>query len=368
MDGGRSHPCTIGGLPTSPGRVGFGVHGLDVTAADGRTMHLPYDALALELGGDGGEYVYVRSRGFTIWARTADVLDELAQVSGSRLSPQIEKLRAGRARRRRGVWIGVALLLGAALALVLVGASLPMLAAASVGILPTSLDVALGDAAGGDLAFGPPRSSPAIDACVRDPALALAALADGHEGFSFRIEVLESDEVNAFALPGGRMVVLSGLLRAAGDRDEVLGVVAHEIAHVTHRDGLRGVARQAGISVALDLLLGGGGAFLGLAGDAAAMVTASAYGRDAESAADAEGARIMARAGLDPLGMARFFERLEGIPGTEMPHALAWLSDHPEHAERVAAIRALAPTLPRGERSAIPACDWAALRAELGAE
>lgn len=364
----RSHPCTIGGLPTTPGRLSFSPHGVDVEGADGRTLHLPYDALVLELGGDEGEYIYLRTAGFTVWTRTADALDELAAVSGSRLAVAIQRLRGHRKSRRRGVWLGVALLFGAALALVLVALALPSIAASSVGLLPTSLDVALGDAAGGDLALGAPLSSAAIDACVREPALRLATLADGHEDFTFRIEVLESEEVNAFALPGGRMVVLAGLLRSAGDQDEVLGVVAHEIAHVTHRDGLRGVARRAGIWAALDLLLGGAsGAFLGLGADAAVMVTASAYGRDAESAADEEGARIMARAGLDPLGMARFFERLEGVPGTELPHALAWLSDHPEHAERVAAIRALAPSLSRAERTTLAPCDWAALRAEVGA-
>lgn len=363
----RSHPCTIGGLPTSPGRLSFSPHGVDVTGVDGRTLHLPYDALALELGGDEGEYVYLRTAGLTVWTRTADALDDLAVAAGSRLAPQIDKLRGHRKRRRRGVWIGVALLGAAALALVLVAVSLPTIAAASIGILPTSIDVALGDAAGADLALGAPLASPAIDACVREPALRLALLTDGHEDFTFRIEVLESEDVNAFALPGGRMVVLGGLLRSAGAQDEVLGVVAHEIAHVTHRDGLRGVARRAGIWAALDLLLGGAsGAFLGLGADAAVMVTASAYGRDAESAADEEGARIMARAGLDPMGMARFFERLEGVPGTEMPHALAWLSDHPEHAERVAAIRVLAPTLPHGERPALAPCDWGALQREVG--
>lgn len=366
MASSSPRPCTIGGLPTSPGTLAFSPHGVDVTASDGRTLHLPYDALVLESGGDGGEYLYLRSAGVSVWTPSAGALDELATVAGSRLTTQIAAVRRTTAGRRRGLWIGLGVLGAAVLGVVVFAFSLPAIAAASVGLLPTSIDVALGDAAATDLTPSTRLSSPLLTQCIVEPALHLAATADGGEAFTFEVEIEESEEVNAFALPGGRMVILAGLVRAAGDRDEALGVVAHEIAHVTHRDGLRSVARRAGIWAALDLLLGGsGGAVVGLAGDAAAIVTSSAYGRDMESEADAEGARTMARAGLDPLGMARFFERLENVPGTEMPHALAWLGDHPEHAERVAAIRALAPTLPRSETSTLPPCDWAALQREL---
>lgn len=356
----------IAGTPNRPGQLRPGRHGLEVIeGAESRT--LPWDAVYVTLGGEAADYVYVRTDTTTVWTNAEGFLLALKRIGTPRLDAQLAEIASSKDTHRwRARW-AVGLFFAVSAAFLALLASVPWLFMASISLLPTSIDVMLGDAAGGDLdaTLGPPLHSAAITACVEEPMRTLIAHAEDAEGYAFVIEVRASDEVNAFALPGGRMVALTGLLLAAEDQDEAIGVLAHELSHVTHRDGLRAVARDAGWAIAFQMLIGDdGSALLGLAGNVGALVGENAYSRDAESAADEEGARVMARAGYDPLGMARFFTRLEGIEGTEMPHALAWLSTHPEHRERVETVRALAGGLPRAP--APPStCDWSALQAEL---
>lgn len=364
-DDGTFH-CMIAGTPARPGKLRPARHGLEVGDAAGARM-LPWDALFVTLGGEDADYVYVRTDTTTAWTNAPGFVDALRRVGHPAVSAQLGAIDAGRGTQKWRVRVAVGLFLVVSATFLILLAAVPWIFMASVMALPTSVDRMLGDSAGAsvDAELGPAVTSPAITACIEAPMRRLIANAEDTEGHDFRIEVHRSDEVNAFAMPGGRMVVLTGLIEAADDQEEAVGVMAHELAHVTHRDGLRAVARDAGWAVAFQMLIGDDGtALLGLAGNVASLVGENAYSRDAESHADEEGAHTMARAGYDPLGMARFFERLEGVPGTEMPHALAFLSSHPEHAERVAAVRALAPTL---ERAAAPesTCDWAALKAEL---
>ncbi len=357
--------CMIGGPPARPGQLRVARRGLEIR--DGESVEVaPYGELALTLGGESGDYVYVRRGEQTLWTNAPGFVDALRAIGAPELAPQLDALAQSSKRHswraRAGVAIFFAFIAGC-LALV---AAVPSIFRASVGAHTPDVERMLGDAAGEDIVSGARLTSPEIASSVEALVARLVAHAAGAEGYEFRVEVRSSSDVNAFALPGGRVVVLRGLLGAAESPDEVFGVLAHEIAHVTHRDGLRAAARSAGFFLALSMILGDdGSALLALAGDAARVVGENAYSRDAESAADAEGARTMAAAGYDPLGMARLFERLERTPGTELPHALAWLSTHPEHRERVAAVRELAPTLARGP-VAPPTCDWSALRRSLG--
>lgn len=359
--------CMVSGPPARPGHLRPSRHGLEVTCEGHQPRTLSWDEAQISVGGEDDAYVYVRAGELTAWTNAPGFLDALAAIVHPKIGPQLAQIadvrKAGRRWGRVAAVAFVAVLVGL---LALLG-SVPWLLARSAWVLPRSLDAALGEGAlesatGG---LGPPLSSPEITACVEAPVQRLLAAAEDAEGYEFVVEVRESAEVNAFALPGGHIVVLTGLLETAADPDEALGVLAHEIAHVTHRDGLRAAARSAGWAIALQLFLGDdGGALIGMAGNVASLVGENAYSRDAEADADRAGAETMARAGYDPLGLARFFERLSGVAGTEMPHALAWLSTHPEHVERVRAVRELAPHLTVAPRPA-DGCDWAALQASL---
>ncbi len=173
------------------------------------------------------------------------------------------------------------------------------------------------------------------------------------------VHVLDSELVNAFALPGGIVVLFDGLIDAAGTPEEVAAVLAHEIGHVAARDPTRIALRSAGSIGVLGLLLGdfaGGAVVLFLAN----QVIQADYSRQAEAAADAYAGDLLVEAGLPPSAIADFFQRLQARGG-EPAGLLVHLRSHPALGDRIAAARDRDP----GSAALPPAlteAQWQALR------
>jgi predicted Zn-dependent protease len=168
--------------------------------------------------------------------------------------------------------------------------------------------------------------------------------------FPYTFTLLNDPNINAFALPGGPTFVFSGLVRAADNEAQLAGVLAHEISHVALRHGTSEASKANLVSLpaALAAAIIGRGSLAAEAARTGVALGANAlllrYSRDAESQADELGARIMASAGLNPLEMARFFEKLQAQGG---PGAPQFLSDHPDPGNRVANVQAVIRTLPQ---------------------
>ncbi len=156
----------------------------------------------------------------------------------------------------------------------------------------------------------------------------------------FTIKVIDSDEVNAFALPGGFFYVNSGLILRAQEESELAGVMAHEISHVTARHGTKQATKGQLIQLATIplILLGPGGwagygIYQGL--NLAIPITYLKFSRDAEREADFLGLQYMYKAGYDPNSYVTFFERVQADerrrPGT-IPKVF---SSHPPTPERI---------------------------------
>jgi Zn-dependent protease with chaperone function len=208
------------------------------------------------------------------------------------------------------------------------------------------------------------RDPAAIDAGPAAAAVAtimerLEAAIEANPGYAFEVTIVNSDLVNAAALPGGKVVVYSGLLAEAGSAEEVAGVLAHEICHVLHRDSLRQLIGRLGGGALIALVLGGGD-LAGLAAQAGEL-DRLAYGRDQERAADRGGVALLARAGLPPRAVPAFFERLQAKEAGKLPE---FLSTHPDTAARIAELRQLAADTPVAEPRPL-AIDWNAVRASL---
>ena len=176
------------------------------------------------------------------------------------------------------------------------------------------------------------------------------------------IQVLDHGMVNAFALPGGHVVLFRGLIEEAGHPDEVAAVLAHELGHVAARDPTRIALRSAGSVGVLGLLFGD---FAGGALTLALLNTAieASYTREAEAAADAYARARMIEAGLPPEALATLFERLQARGG-EIPPVLEHFLGHPMLAERIAAARE--GRRAAGGRPSLDEAGWAALRAICG--
>src|ERR1700716_2428775 len=168
----------------------------------------------------------------------------------------------------------------------------------------------------------------------------------------FTIKVIDSDEVNAFALPGGFFYVNSGLILRAQEESELAGVMAHEISHVTARHGTKNATKGELMQMASIplMILGpvgwaGYGIYQGL--NLAIPLTYLKFSRDSEREADFLGLQYMYKAGYDPNAYVTFFERIQSDekrrPGT-IPKVF---STHPPTPERIeAAQKEIARILP----------------------
>lgn len=149
-----------------------------------------------------------------------------------------------------------------------------------------------------------------------------------------RVTVVVDEQVNAFALPGGEVFVLTGLLDRVGDDDALVrGVLAHELGHAVKRHGVRGLARSAAFGVAVASLMGDVDELVVMLAAGASQLDGLSHSRGMESEADAFGLELLHRAGHDGDGLARFLESLGSQPVPEL------LSTHPDPTERAASIR-----------------------------
>jgi predicted Zn-dependent protease len=154
----------------------------------------------------------------------------------------------------------------------------------------------------------------------------------------FTIKVIDSDVVNAMALPGGFFYVNSGLILAADEEAEVAGVMAHEIAHVAACHAAREISRSNLMQLAsIPLIFVGGG--IGYAGYEAAGIAGMfgilKFSRGFEAEADYLGIEYMYRAGYDPSAFVSFFEKVQAME-KKKPGTLAKAFDtHPQSADRI---------------------------------
>jgi len=143
--------------------------------------------------------------------------------------------------------------------------------------------------------------------------------------------VLATPIPNAFALPGGRIYVFSGLLAKVDNPDEIAGVLAHELGHLKHRDSVREVIHNGGSSFLIGLLFGditGSGAVIFAS---RSLVTAS-YSREAEQDADSFAIDVMHRLGRSPKGLGELLFRVTGKEGDK---SLSILANHPLTEDRL---------------------------------
>lgn len=156
----------------------------------------------------------------------------------------------------------------------------------------------------------------------------------------FTIKVIDSDEINAFALPGGFFYVNSGLILAADEEAELAGVMAHETAHVCAHHAAREMTRlqyaQLGM-VPLILFTGYTWTGYGIyeAAQLAIPVTFLKFSRDFEAQADYLGIQYMYRAGYDPQAMISFFEKVEALEKRKPGAVAKAFSDHPQTPDRI---------------------------------
>ncbi|MEX2352690.1 MAG: M48 family metallopeptidase, partial [Gammaproteobacteria bacterium] len=170
--------------------------------------------------------------------------------------------------------------------------------------------------------------------CITD-----AILAEVPSRVSWEVTVFDDDAVNAFALPGGKIGVYTGLLKVADGQDQLAAVIAHEIAHVTADHSNARVSAAYATQTGLQLAQAMAGAaspqkaqLWGLLGVGLQMGVLLPYGRGQESEADILGLEYMARAGFNPAASISLWENMGKAGGNQPPE---FMSTHPSHQTRM---------------------------------
>lgn len=365
----RGNLFGVAGRATSGVEVSFTDAGAQ--ARDGDTAWVvPFDRARLSLGGTDGEMLVLEAvmpeGTLSLYVPLSGALQELPATAPVTVRDELARLAAaqrGQSRRTLTVFLGamVACVLGGIVVWGLVDRAL----ARAVEAIPVSWEAGLGQAS---LAARQATADVVADPRVLGPVQAIVkrlAVNLPDTPYTFSVQVWRSSEVNAFALPGGPVVVYTGLLERAGGADEVAGVLAHELQHVVLRHSLRALAASLKWSLALTLLMGDTEGLRETLLQQAGRMAILSYSRDAEREADRGAVDLLIRAGLEPVAMARFFATLASQSGGSAADRLVFLSTHPGHTERVATVNALAAE--RGQYRRVPLdVDWSALRGALG--
>lgn len=322
-------------------------HGVDIVDAGGEVLaHWPRDGLTL--GGSIVEHGAVTLTSATAPDARLLVADAGAARTLALFLPQAVEAHRRRNRRTVAVYAGITVaVLAAGAAMV---QFLPNIAAP---LVPFETKRAIGRAAF-DGWFGNDPMCYALEGVAPLKHLANRLRDAAEIGHRLRVLVVDNSMVNAFALPGGIVVLTSGLIAHAEGPDEVAGVLAHEIGHVQLDHPTVGMLRTMGISALLQLLSGGAGMET-IAGAGGTLAFLS-YGRAAEAEADAAAVEILDRAGINAGGLSRFFARQHQTEGDSS--ISGWLSTHPPSEARQQATARDATGEP-----ALDATEWAGLQA-----
>jgi predicted Zn-dependent protease len=335
--------------------------GLEIVTQAGARLWWPYrevrqtqgsyagEPVRLERGGDLPEALLVADVGFL------SALHRIAPGAGRRFHDP--------ARRRRRLPLVVAAGLAAvAFAAVLYLWVIPFAASLVAERVPVEWEERLGRTVMDRLAPVAERCTEPEGIRQLDAMVARLTATIPDSPYTIRVAVVDAKAVNAFAAPGGYVVLFRGLIENAGTPDQVAGVLAHEIQHVVRRHVTRALVQQASAGLLLTALTGDASGALVFGVEAARMLGTLRYSRRNEDEADVEGLRMLQAAGIDPAAMIAFFESLRR-KDLKLPEALRYLSTHPTTEERIARLRALTATTPVPPTPALTAEGWAALRA-----
>ena len=194
------------------------------------------------------------------------------------------------------------------------------------------------------------ESGPAADMVRRVSSKIAGQTGKAAEDFNWQVSVVRSEQVNAFCLPGGKIVVYTGILPVAENEAGLATVIGHEVAHAVARHGAQRVFQNqlvqtalAGASYSLsDMDYGQRQTIMGLLGAGAQYGVMLPFGRDHESEADKMGLLYMARAGYDPRESIGFWERMGNAAGSRQQPP-EFMSTHPSHGTRIRDLQEFMP-------------------------
>lgn len=352
---------------------------VEVSAA-GLTLHVevlspridgtsvPFSSLTVSAGGLDHDHLVVKwgagDSARTLYLKDPALIKAFRQAAPPELTHHFEaaaaKVREARTHRRR-MWGIVVGSLGAVVLFAWLGSD--WLVEFAVSRIPVEWEQKLGESAYRDfLAKQEVLKEGLAVAAVHEMTERLTSqIADNP--YKFEVTVVKSDVVNAFALPGGYIVVFTGLMKKAESGEEVAGVLSHELNHVLQRHGLDRIVKTLGLMAVVTILVGDPQGLAGLMKQVGLELVTLKFGRAQETEADLTGLQLLQRAKIDPAGMILFFERLSEKDQGRME----WLSTHPMSTARAERLRAELASLPKKTPEPF-SFDWKKIQESLGVQ
>jgi predicted Zn-dependent protease len=181
------------------------------------------------------------------------------------------------------------------------------------------------------------RMVPALQSVIKEIT---GRLTKGEDSpYEFDVVIVKNKMINAFSLPGGTIIVMSGLLEKTKSPEELAGVLSHEIQHTLHKDALRQILQSSQTGLLMSVVSGDASGLV-FGAQAAAVASDLHFSRADESRADEDGMRAILRSGIDPQGMIKMYEMLK--ESEKLPAFIEYISDHPGIDARLSKLKELA--------------------------
>ena len=181
-------------------------------------------------------------------------------------------------------------------------------------------------------------SDPTMNRLVQTLGNDLAAVSE-RPNIPWTFRVLDSEELNAFSVPGYVYMTTATIRAARGDRDMIAGVFAHEIGHTTGKHAVKQMEKGTIGNLLLGTLLGRSGSTVKALGGLAANLVMLGYSRGDENDADKRAVDYMIRAGYDPNGLVRFFDMLNQKGGSSAGGVMTYFRTHPPTGDRISRVK-----------------------------
>ncbi len=350
-EGGAFHPDLEGGRASGTLRLSLG--GVHFESEQG-DFDLPLEGIRIELGGANDRLLFFSHPIHPqVTVHTADhsILKHPVLAQRPDLLTQVSRVRRKKLTTLAVLLSVLVIFVGGIAGLIF---SKDRIVKAVASRVPVQWEVKLGDTLYDQIKL----SKHVIEDTNLDAQLAgitgplVAGIKDSR--YPLKFHIIEDPTLNAFAIPGGNVVIHSGLLLAADSPEEVAGVLAHEITHVNQRHSIRAVISSVGLYAVLQAFVGDATSLLAVIASNGAFLLDRKFSRDFEREADDGGWNYLVEANVDPRGMIEFFKKMEAeerkmmekLPGGGAPTALSFISTHPATEERLHSLEAKWERLP----------------------
>lgn len=302
---------------------------------EGQVTGFPLDGVKITKGGAGGRYVYFnhpKFPGMTLYTDDKEILD----IEEIRLNPVLREQTKGMRHTNKMVWFVLitifSLIITGIIALfVFRGKIVEHIAS----LVPPETEQQIAEEMKASALAGKTiLKDSALERELQRLTMPLTSSVDDST-FKFNFTIIKEDAINAFALPGGSVIIHSGLIAKAKSPEEVAGVLAHEISHVTRRHHIRGIIGNLGIWLVIRGVIGD---ISGISADivnAGAVLGTLKYSRDFEHEADQSGFELLEKARINPQGMIDFFFTLQEENNEKSVGVVEIMSTHPATEERI---------------------------------